>query len=165
MPDARYERLAPVCPAPNGTRISRRDVQGDEAGKARLKSYKHGRPDTTAGKSTPPRDTTQAPGYLERGAVGGRLQRQTVRKPSAKRENRPISSANYSAKRVFAQSGDWLGVYGRLAPFSPQSRSVLPAKTPTPLCTTLDFQGPVCSNLHHEGRKYPTGCSEVPIPR
>ena len=30
-------------------------------------------PDTTAGQFTPPRDATQAPGYLARGAVGGRL--------------------------------------------------------------------------------------------
>ena len=40
----------------------------------RLKSMIDGWPDAITGKSTPPTDATQAPGYLERGAVGGRLQ-------------------------------------------------------------------------------------------
>jgi len=33
----------------------------------------HHWPEAITGKSTPSRDATQAPGYLERGAVGGRL--------------------------------------------------------------------------------------------
>jgi len=58
----------PTVAAPNGLRISRRrDAPGDTAGKARLKSQSHNRQDKTDGKSTSPRDPTQAPSYSERG--------------------------------------------------------------------------------------------------
>jgi len=53
---------------PNGLRISRRrDAQGATASEARLKSRNHDRQDKTDGKSTLPKDATQAPGTSERG--------------------------------------------------------------------------------------------------
>ena len=52
----------------------RRDARGALAGWQRQKSLDDVRPDAIAGKSTPPRDATQAQRYLERGAVSGRVQ-------------------------------------------------------------------------------------------
>jgi len=53
----------------------RRDARDDLTGQARRKSQSDRRPDEINGKYTLPKDATQAPRYLERGAVGGQVQR------------------------------------------------------------------------------------------
>jgi len=76
---------------PNGLRISRRrDARGATAGKARLKSQNHDRQNPTDGKCTLPRISTQAPGYLERGRVDGRLHARVGQRQAG---NTPITTA------------------------------------------------------------------------
>ena len=79
---------------PNGAHQPPASCARLRGGRVTTASLLHRWPDTTDGKSTPPRDATQAPGYLERGAaacapaaqrsgVAGRLHARVGRRPSS----------------------------------------------------------------------------------
>ena len=58
---------------PNGAHQPPTSCATNDKARVATTSPNHHWPDATAGKFTPPRDATQAPRYLERGAVDGRL--------------------------------------------------------------------------------------------
>src|SRR3989304_5718487 len=91
--------------APTAELSRRREARDFLAGKARLKSPMDGRPDTTDGKYTLPKDATQARRYLEHGAVVGRLQRfvgRTGGEPEPRPMDMPLVVARLS-KRAAAE--------------------------------------------------------------